>query len=442
MMTFDQALSSVKAPGFSTGEIDIGFLRRDFQERYPLCIRALKILDENYRTPKQKKLYNLVKRENKKSGFVYYVRYMDGGRMLPSMWCTHTNIFSEAEAFARENRERLVNRYKANHRGLSTFFDVLERYYEKGSEYLSADVRRRRMIKEEQRRIYYNLIKKRFIPFLKEKGIYAMKDINSAVITEFQNRLFDLGLKPQTINGYLCGISRIYGYFTGEGTIKENPFNNVKALTVRPSDRKKRGCHELSMLNGVFGGIWTDRLSHLLTLLIYTTDMRNIEIEQIRLRDIIKIEDCRFIRINESKSENGVRLVPLHEFVYERIKDFTNEKQLEAADYLVSKGGKIGTRIYRKANRDLAERLGISGEELQEENVTFYSGRHFWKTLMNSEGLGADIEEVFMGHKVSTDVAKRYNHKDKRGKERMLEAARKVYKILDENLFGKRAEGK
>jgi integrase len=362
--------------------------------------------------------------------------------MLPSMWCTHTNILSEAEVFARENRERLVNRYKANHRGLSVFFDILEGYYEKGSEYLSADVRRRRMIKEEQRQIYYSLVKKRFVPFLKEKGIYSMKDISAAVITEFQNRLFDKGLKPQTINGYLCGISRICGYFAGEGTIKENPFNNVKALTVRPSDQRARGCHELSRLNGVFGGIWTDRLSHLLILLIYTTDMRNGEIERIRVSDIIEIEDCRFIRINESKSENGVRLVPLHEFVYERIKDFTDEKQLEAADYLVSKGGKIGTRIYRKANRDLAERLGISGEELEKENVTFYSGRHFWKTLMNSEGLGADIEEVFMGHKVSTDVAKRYNHKDKRGKERMLEAARNVYKILDENLFGKRAEGK
>jgi hypothetical protein len=53
---------------------------------------------------------------------------------------------------------------------------------------------------------------------------------------------------------------------------------------------------------------------------------------------------------------------------------------------------------------------------------------------MNACKLG-DIEEYFMGHKVSSDVSKRYNHLDRQGKERIAAKAREVFKILDKQLF-------
>jgi integrase len=79
---------------------------------------------------------------------------------------------------------------------------------------------------------------------------------------------------------------------------------------------------------------------------------------------------------------------------------------------------------------------GIWGRaELRAERITFYSGRHFWKTLMNAEGLGEDIEEVFMGHKVSGDAAKRYNHRDKQGRALPARKAKKVFAIPDRRVF-------
>jgi integrase len=83
---------------------------------------------------------------------------------------------------------------------------------------------------------------------------------------------------------------------------------------------------------------------------------------------------------------------------------------------------------------ELAEYMGYTPERVKEENIKFYSGRHFWKTLMDSEGLG-DIEEYFMGHKVSGNVAKTYNHKDKQGKKKLIEKTRKVFGILDKKIF-------
>jgi hypothetical protein len=50
---------------------------------------------------------------------------------------------------------------------------------------------------------------------------------------------------------------------------------------------------------------------------------------------------------------------------------------------------------------------------------------------MNYGGLGEDAEEFFMGHKVSGDVAKRYNHLDMQGKDVMVKKAKKIFAILD-----------
>jgi integrase len=73
-------------------------------------------------------------------------------------------------------------------------------------------------------------------------------------------------------------------------------------------------------------------------------------------------------------------------------------------------------------------------EQLAEQNITFYSGRHYWKTLMSSAELG-DVEEYFMGHKVSTDVAAIYNHRDKQGQKRILAKAKEALAVLDRQLF-------
>jgi integrase len=81
--------------------------------------------------------------------------------------------------------------------------------------------------------------------------------------------------------------------------------------------------------------------------------------------------------------------------------------------------------------------LGFDKDALDAQNITFYSGRHYWKTLVNAHDLG-DIEEYFMGHKVSKSVADRYNHRDKQGQKRLLAKAREVFKILDKTLFKNR----
>jgi integrase len=88
--------------------------------------------------------------------------------------------------------------------------------------------------------------------------------------------------------------------------------------------------------------------------------------------------------------------------------------------------------LYRKASTDMGNALKIA--DVEKQGISFYSGRHFWKTLMSSEDLG-DIDEYFMGHKVSSEVKKLYNHFDKQGQKKLIKKTKEVFKILDRYLF-------
>ncbi|MDR2815755.1 MAG: tyrosine-type recombinase/integrase [Proteiniphilum sp.] len=277
---------------------------------------------------------------------------------------------------------------------------------------------------------------KKFIPFLKDNTIKTFEKIDHPIIANFQDYLLAQGVKPQTINRYMSSVNAVFNRLLITGVIKENPFDRVKSLKMGAKSTDIRGCHDIDKMRGVFNTQWDDALSYLLCLMIYSTGMRNSEIEKVRVNDIIALEGIRFVDIKESKSKNGIRLVPLHNFVYRKIQRYIKQTNKQGEHYIFSvHGGPNQSTDYNKANSLLAKQLNVSEDELKKQNITFYSGRHFWKTLMNREGLGDDIEEFFMGHKVSGDVSKIYNHKDKQGKDKLLEKAKEAFAMLDQKLF-------
>jgi integrase len=234
----------------------------------------------------------------------------------------------------------------------------------------------------------------------------------------------------------------VFNHLLITGVIKENPFDRVKALKTGARSAEVRDCHDIDKMKGVFNTEREDTLSYMLCLMVYSTGMRNGEIEKIRAGDMIELDGVRFVDIKESKTGNGVRLVPLHGFVYRKIKAYIKQADKRDGDYIFSaRGGPNQSTFYKAANILLEKKLKpADGEteiekEPEKQNISFYSGRHSWKTLMNSGGLGDDIEEFFMGHKVSGDVSKNYNHKDRQGKARLLEKAREVFAILDRKLL-------
>ena len=406
---------------------DFSFWKSYVYREFPNTIKALRFVDSERASTGSRKGYALVKRTKRKeaAGYVYYARFYHEGKILPSQWNTHTSVLEEAERFARENRTRIIEEYFSAHekRDLKFFAD----FFEDDSAMLRSEDKRNGRICDKWRAACNHHMKNWFVPFLEKRRVYSFSKIDIRLLSDFQDSLLASGLKPQTVNGYLKAVRKVFSYLARKGMVDMNPCKLLSNIPVRAEDQAVRGCYEIGRPAGVFNRKWEEEVSYLLCLLIYTTGMRNCEIKRIKKEDIVTIEGCRFIDIKESKTANGVRLIPLHDFVYRKLMTYRAGK--EAGAPLSA----IYDKVFTRANKDLARHLGAE-DEIKRQNITFYSGRHFWKTLMNSEGLG-DVEELFMGHKVSSDVSKRYNHRDKRGKELLAQKAREVFSILDRSLL-------
>jgi integrase len=425
MMNFQEAFDILKG-----GNESILSFRNLFASEFPATLKAIKLIDQDCASSRRRKGYNLVKIENKKFGHVYYVRYSHGGKMLPTKWHTHTSALEEAERFAVENKERLVEQYVRSHD--EKMYSILERFYEANSEYLLCEEKRNHKISERIRKEYHAVIKNRFMPFLKKKGIKAFSEVTAHVLGDFQDSLLAEKIKPQSVNNIFKAVKRVFKYLMRKGMLKENPCEFVHYIPVCREDQKARRCYEVEKIKGVFNRQWKDELSYLLCLLIYATGMRNGEIVRIARGDIVKAGGCSFVDIKKSKTPSGIRLVPLHDYVYKKLINFCAKKDPTEPIF-----GRLSPGTFVKANKQLAIKLKVKEEDLEKENITFYSGRHFWKTMMNAGGLGDDVEEMFMGHAVSGNVAKLYNHRDRQGKGRIAKKARQVFRILDQYVFGR-----
>ena len=392
-------------------------LREKIQRDYPEALAAIRELAAESAAAAPKR-YALHKVKNKKLGFLWYVRYIENGKLVRSQWSSGVNDRARAEQWARENRERLLSEYHERKNNRDNFFSVLRRYYEAGSEYIQTDADRGFSLNEKTRKLYYNFINRTLIPFFKAKGIKNFSGITAPHIAGLQNQLLSKGSGAQTVNRYMRVFRHIIKHLIMKGLIADNVFDNVIMLKEK---KGKRGCYDVEAIKGIFSRPWENAapLSYILCLIIYSTDMRNCEIERMKLEDIIEIDGVHFVNVRKSKTENGLRLIPLHETVYKEILRHAENKK--SGEFIFSKkGGPNQSTLYRQARRDMGAAAGYTEEELYELKISYYSGRHFWKTLMSAEGLG-DVEEYFMGHKVSGSVANRYNHKDKQGRKRINE---------------------
>jgi len=417
---------------------DIASMRIFINNNFPDVVKALRKVDIDNTQPKRRKGFNLVKVESKKNGFLYYARFSHNGKILPTKFNTHTNNLAAAEQFAIDNKNRLVEGYLARQDG--RIYKTLEEFFVNEQNLC---------ISENVRREYNNMIRSNFIPFLKREKIATFDQITEKTLVDFQDILLSGELKAQpadnskkpvkkmkaqSVNNNMKPVRKILAAMKRKGVITENPGKLIEGLKVDDNDRKERGCYDLEKVQGVFNKRWSNDELHILCLLIYTTGMRNSEIKRICLKDMQTIDNCRFINVKKSKTANGVRLVPLHDFVYEKLKAWESKNKRDSESPLFNYRR---AEIFNKANKELAGLINVSDDELKRENITFYSGRHFWKTLMRAEGLGEDIEEIFMGHKVVSDVKKLYDHKDKYGKIRLKEKTEQLFSILDRCIFEK-----
>jgi site-specific recombinase XerD len=263
----------------------------------------------------------------------------------------------------KKNRDPLIaGYYSRNGREAERFF---AEFYDPNSQTYKSESRRAD-ITEKKRKDYESILQKKFAPFLRKMDIKNFEEITTPVLDNYQDSQLDEGLKAQSINDQMAAVKKVFGYLSRKGIIKNNPCLSLLPIPEKAEDKKTHGCYELEKLKGVFNENWEDKKSYLLNLLIYSTGMRNCEITRFCKNDIVTMNGCRFIDIKKSKTENGVRHIPLHETAYRELMNYAKDT---GGGVPVFKG--TSTYQFTKAYQRLGEKMGVGEEFLKAKTLPF-----------------------------------------------------------------------
>jgi hypothetical protein len=212
------------------------------KEVYPLLIKMVEIVGKKDSVQKSSKGYNLVKVPNKKHGFLYYVRYLENGKLIPSKWNTHTNDIEIAKIFAEENRMFILTEYQKKHimqnagiKEYGNMFSILKNFYLKDSIFMKFNEQLNRSLVEKRRTTYYNIINKIFIPFLKKNKIKKFDELTTSIISKFQFYLIEKQKTPDSIIRYLNSLKYLFSILAMMGIMEKNIFENVITIKINKS---------------------------------------------------------------------------------------------------------------------------------------------------------------------------------------------------------------
>lgn len=205
---------------------------------------------------------------------------------------------------------------------------------------------------------------------------------------------------PRTKKDKLSELSTFFNWCQERGMMEVNPFKGlsktIKASTKGTSNKRRAFTNnELVKLlsaiksnRGVRDPLWP------LTVLALYTGMRSNEICELETSSV----HDNFIEIDNSKSEAGVRNVPIHP----DIREFTRQLKAKSKDgYLISnlkRGGVDNKRNHVISKRFTTILRATNGADIQDKNVVFHCLRKNMSTALEAAGVPESTAQQIVGH--------------------------------------------
>jgi integrase len=195
--------------------------------------------------------------------------------------------------------------------------------------------------------------------------------------------------------------------------IEENPMDNIELFSLQIKEKGILSREELKMLFSCgYEGIWRSKMHFALNLTAVMTGMRLGELLGLKYEMV----QPAYINVAYSWSDmdqlkspkNGkTRKVPISENLYRLLHSLNDGR--EPTDFIFSYGSKpISHKSVYKQYYFALDKIGINKQIRKDKNLTFYSYRHLFNTLLLEEGIAPETVRLFTGH--SAGMTARYSH--------------------------------
>lgn len=231
-----------------------------------------------------------------------------------------------------------------------------------------------------------------------------LSEVNTRAIRDWIKVLRAEGKTDGSIKRILTkGTAKFFKYIEYKFDIVIDVDLSVPKFDINPSQTTDRKDIDDAGIAKIYNQLIIDKDYELLNFfkIACYTGMRINEIGDIKKKDIKVIDGIKIIDINESKTNAGIRKIPVSRWIDELIEDLCKNKKDD--DYLfdISRDAKrptgaIGARFSR-----LKVSLGFG------EDITFHSTRHRLDTYLLREGIDDKIVSQIMGHSIKGNESRK-----------------------------------
>ncbi|MFV0680276.1 site-specific integrase [Ottowia sp.] len=226
--------------------------------------------------------------------------------------------------------------------------------------------------------------------------------VSSSDVSRYQEYLANKGNSVRTIDNKISIVRALYNFAKKQGyTRQDNPAENRALLTKK--QRLKGGYAifekeeiELFFKSEFFKEQKTKDQDYTTAVILgLFTGCRIGEITSLKKEQFkVSSTGVNYISIRDSKTLAGIREVPIHPFVFNRIEDFIKSKTDKIFKYIEKDGKGTGNAVGKKFARNI-ESAGITREKL-----VFHSLRKFVNNELMKNKVSLEHRCQFIGHEL------------------------------------------
>jgi len=230
----------------------------------------------------------------------------------------------------------------------------------------------------------------------------AITRITPSDITRYQEFLAEKGNSVRTIDNKISVIRALYNFAKKQGyTRADNPAEDRGLLTKKQRSKGGYAIFEKEEIEALFRSQFfkeqkkKDKDYTTAVILGLFTGCRIGEITSLK-KDQFKLSPngVNYITIRDSKTFAGIREVPIHPLVFNRIEEFINSKTDKIFKYIEKDGKGTGNAVGKKFARNI-DSAGITREKL-----VFHSLRKFVNNELMKNKVSLEHRCQFIGHEL------------------------------------------
>ena len=241
----------------------------------------------------------------------------------------------------------------------------------------------------------------------------AITRITASDVTRYQEFLAEKGNGVRTIDNKISIVRAVFNFAVKQGyTRNGNPAQNRALLTKKQRLKGGYAIFEKEEIEQFFNSEFfkeqEEKDPDYTTAVLFGlfTGCRIGEITSLKKDNFKKsTTGTNYLVIRDSKTNAGIREVPLHPYLLERISEFLDKKTDKIFKYVEKEGKGTSNAVGKKFARNL------EGAKMTREKLVFHSLRKFVNNELMKNGVSLEQRCQFIGHEIENVNVSIYTNK-------------------------------